>query len=122
MFLSKGPDEHTEYLSQRLIAGLTQTEGGESIVDLIKARQNADGGFGDFLAYGSSVYTTFWALSALKAANFDAGLLSEQAINYLKAQQNPDGSWSMGTYPDDYLSARIVSLFAQYRSQIAVCA
>lgn len=60
----------------------------------LRARQNADGGFG---SSPSTVYETALAYGALVSVITDATVLSK-AINYLAATQLPNGSWNDDPY------------------------
>ncbi|MHB8735991.1 MAG: MBG domain-containing protein, partial [Terriglobales bacterium] len=72
------------------------------------SRQNSDGGWGEGLGGASDPYHTGLALYALhlEGLRLDQSPAVQQAVNWLLAHQNPDGTWFYygNTYPYSHAS------------------
>jgi sugar lactone lactonase YvrE len=88
--LENQADGNTEYLARRVLAKLAAGQSVDSLRALIRARQNADGGFAASLGYTSNALDTTWALLALRQAPSNDGITP--ALSYLLTAINSDGS------------------------------
>lgn len=107
----------SEQLSRALLLGLKNIDGGESLSDLLLARQNEDGGFGDQEHYASTVFDTYWAVVSLShngGISLDSRL---RAIQYLVRQQMDNGAWGYTDIASPYLSAKIALYLNQYKNK-----
>ncbi|NLK94018.1 MAG: hypothetical protein GX275_02340 [Clostridiales bacterium] len=64
----------------------------QGVIQDILLSQNSDGGFGLKKGYGSDILDTILIIDALKNEELNDVLIN--AINYIVANQNEDGSWS----------------------------
>lgn len=88
----------TEYLARTLIAhSEAGTPAGDMLVAL-EANQNPDGGFGGSPGMFSTVLDTAFALEALAKMSSSHTAVISAAVNYLRAQQNTDGSYTQNRY------------------------
>lgn len=118
--LSGHASDNTEYISQRLIHGITSASDGRLLLDILYTGQNADGGFADFPGYDSSPYDTFWALSALGAVGQAGSAYAGGALRFLIDTQASNGSWSLDSQPSIYLTSRILAELVKLRGRYAL--
>jgi squalene cyclase len=95
-------DDETQYHALRLLldARLGRSPAKESI-EWLRARQNADGGWGQFKDAPSDAHATGQAVYALTAAGLagsDAAI--QHARDFLTRTQAADGSWPMTSRPN----------------------
>jgi|GEM_PF-5572814 len=66
-------------------------------------KQNSDGGWGEYVGAASDPYHTGLALYALhlEGLRLDQSPAVQQAVNWLLARQNPDGTWTYGGHAAD---------------------
>jgi subtilase family serine protease len=83
-----------------------QDEINDAVAYLL-TRQNTDGGFG---ADSSTVYETALSFMALTESGQDGALALQNAINYLYANQLPDGSWNDDPYSTALALRALVSV------------
>ena len=83
----------TELLSRRISANLRLSQPYADDLSALALRQNSDGGFGDENGFDSSVYDTLFALKVLANNSQDNQQPIYYALEYLKGQQQADGSF-----------------------------
>lgn len=83
----------TELLSRRISAYLLLVHPYSDDLSALALRQNSDGGFGDENGFDSSVYDTLFALQVLDINSKNNQQSIYYALEYLKGQQNTDGSF-----------------------------
>jgi len=83
----------TELLSRRISASLLLGQPFTDDLATLELRQNSNGGFGDEDGFDSSVYDTLFALQVLANNSQNNQQLIYYAIEYLKGQQQSDGSF-----------------------------
>ncbi|RLG90098.1 hypothetical protein DRO34_06190, partial [Candidatus Bathyarchaeota archaeon] len=89
-------------------------------VNTLLGAQNSDGGWGFDLDYGSDVYHTTLALSALKTAGV-SDLTVTNAISYIASQQYPDGSFGLAEESKSiYLTSLVVQTLHKFSGTSSV--
>ncbi len=113
--LQNAPQTQTTEGLARLIVALSQNLQPVSSqqVELL-ARQNHDGGFGEFIDYGSTSLDTSLALLALQKINSDT-LIASNALAFLSNAQQADGSFPVyGDNGSVIVSAMVLSAIRNY--------
>lgn len=85
----------TELLSRRISASLLLGQPFTDDLATLELRQNSNGGFGDEDGFDSSVYDTLFALQVLANNSQNNEQPIYYAIEYLKGQQQSDGSFPL---------------------------
>ena len=112
--------EDTESLSYLIILGETTLGDGRNIVELLKARQNTNGGFGDYVGYDSNPYDSAWALAAFNATG-EISDSTSQLIYYITQSQQANGSWvAESSLTTALLLTELQSWRARYSSILSV--
>lgn len=89
-FLNGANTLHLQHLAGLEALGLLQSQ-PQTISEALALRANSDGGYGDLPGYGSTAFDTAFALEILLRQSREI----RPALNYLLAQQNDNGSWSL---------------------------
>ncbi|MFZ6640832.1 carboxypeptidase regulatory-like domain-containing protein [Undibacterium sp. TC4M20W] len=111
-------DASTEYLARRIIAQAAVQGDVSVLVAALSARINADGGFASAPGYSSSVLDTSLALLALKRTGRTDGVAN--AIAYLQAAQQTDGSFQLMGRTDIYSSVYALAAYRAHASSFAL--
>jgi hypothetical protein len=87
----------SDYLARMAVAASVFRGGHmpEVTINNLISRQNADGGWGYILGYGSNNLDTALALRALRAAPDTSAAVLEAGVAYTTSQQNADGGWAI---------------------------
>lgn len=104
----------TESLARRiLLKSELGLEFGQDVVEL-RSRENADGGYGDYLNYDSNPLSTSFTLQGLRAAKAPAN----STLQYLLNTQQSSGSWLFPNFGDssNQTTAYALSALWQYRT------
>lgn len=106
-----------ETLARKILVAAGSGRDTIPLVEKLLVFQNADGGFGDEPAFGSSVMNTALAVAALGAAGISVSDSLGQAIGYLTANQQNDGGWAHGSSnaSSTYLTALVCGSLQRYR-------
>lgn len=114
-------DEHsTELLSRAAMMAKLQQQSPSIYLTELKSAQNDDGGFGHLEGWQSNSLDTAYVLIALAETGFIDGLSAEaekqqwqtiraKALDYLKTQQQADGSYQVLSVDKLYVSAYVLS-------------
>lgn len=113
-------DASTEYLARKIIAQAAVQGDTSSLVATLVSRINADGGFASAPDYASSVLDTSLSLLALKRAGRTDGVAN--AIAYLQAVQQTDGSFQLMGRTDIYSSVYALAAYRAHASTFALSA
>lgn len=111
-------EDNTEYLARQAISLSLAGQNADAGINVLAARQNADGGFGGALGHESNPLDTAWALLAFKTAN--AATPVPGTLNYLQSVQDVDGSFHAAERSDIYTSVLALQALAAYTSQYAL--
>lgn len=114
-FLDSAPKTlPTEQLA-RLIIGLQDAnQSSAQAIQLLLARQGADGGFGDYAHYDSSPLDTAYALLALQKVGRDAAVAG-RALSYLSSSQLATGGFGYyGNQSSTMVTALVVKALKPY--------
>jgi hypothetical protein len=105
---------NTELLSRQLITDSYEDK-AQAVSDLL-SRQNLDGGFGDNVSYGSTVFDTVWALKALRAAGIQDTSIVSSALYFVKEAQRPDGAFQFGytDQPSIFVTGLVLQVLQPY--------
>jgi hypothetical protein len=90
-----GADPSTENLALRAIVRYRRGLAVAGELETLIQHRNRDGGFGGFPGHGSTPFDTAHALLALTIANQISSEILNSGLNYLIAQQSPEGGWSV---------------------------
>lgn len=106
----------TEFLSRRILLKLRLGKSFKNDLEILKTRQNRDGGFGSEPGFGSSVYDTAFALQALANSGNKATSTASGALSYIKTQQSFDGSFSVNAQNSstNYITALVLRALQPY--------
>jgi hypothetical protein len=119
-FVSAYPEHNTEFIGRTAAISALSGHPVSSLVTELFASQNADGGWGDRLGYGSSVLDTSFVLDALATAGYGAGPQVASAVGLVLQRQTSDGSWSDATATSTaLLTARAILALAPFRGTFA---
>lgn len=111
----------TEFLSRRILLKLRLGQSFKNDLEILKSRQNRDGGFGSEIGFGSSVYDTAFALQAVAQDMFNHRQSVFAALEYLKSQQQMDGSFLFeGNHSAVALSSLVLTSLQPYLFQFDV--
>ncbi|WP_323844806.1 carboxypeptidase regulatory-like domain-containing protein [Microbulbifer magnicolonia] len=113
---------YTESLARRLLASVVRTNSDQSIADLLRARQNPDGGFANAIGAQSNALDTCWAIRALESAGESNSIVRARAIGYLMDSQESNGSWSYDGQHSSYLTSCMIEQLVKYRNQYSAVA
>ena len=107
----------TEYLVRKITTNLSAGAAVDLQIAELIARQNIDGGFGDFANSASTVFDTLLTLEALALAGQSGYPDVSLAIGYLINRQNNDGGWSDGGNGSSvFLTALVVDVLVRYKA------
>ncbi|MBW2738076.1 MAG: terpene cyclase/mutase family protein [Deltaproteobacteria bacterium] len=79
-------------------------------VNTILGAQNSDGGFGFDSDYGSNVYHTAFALSAIHTAGISNPTVTSSAVNFIISRQEANGSFGLSADHDSIYLTALVAL------------
>jgi prenyltransferase beta subunit/uncharacterized protein (DUF2141 family) len=115
-YLEDDTFQSTEHLARKIIVTIASGQDtSANIGDLIN-RSGPDGGFGELPGYDSTAVDTAYALNALAVAGIQLNDAASNAIAYLLAEQNTDGSWSDGPNVSSiYVTALVSRALQSYR-------
>ncbi|MEW8000742.1 MAG: carboxypeptidase-like regulatory domain-containing protein [Candidatus Thiodiazotropha endolucinida] len=117
-YLNTEPFNNTEYLSRKIIAGLSAGNDVATLIAVLKAYQNADGGFGELPGYSSTSLDTAYALEALAIAGRTGDPDLSHAIAYLVSQQSSEGGFALNTANDSAIFVTAVASIALQKYRI----
>ena len=107
---------NTENVSRLLILATQAGESNQALVTELLLHQNADGGFGDFKGYDSTVLDTAFALEAIAESGLQPASVAN-AVSFLLNKQSVDGAWADGSNESSvYLGALAMRALWHYKS------
>ncbi len=110
----------TEYLARLILARDDSGLNVANLIDKLKLRVNADGGFGELEGYGSTVPDTAFALQALNNSGYGNIQAANSSVGFLLNAQKTDGGWAMGANDDSvYTTALAVVALSPYKSSFS---
>lgn len=114
-FIQTAPQVSTTEGLARLIVALDQNaQPFTTQRENLFSRQNQDGGFGEFVGYGSNALDTSIALIALQKAESDL-LVASDALGFLSRNQLSDGGFALyGDNSSVVVTAMVLSAVRQY--------
>jgi hypothetical protein len=101
-----GIEDHARKIDAIKPAGKDTTDD----VNTILGAQNSDGGFGFDLDYGSNVYHTAFALSAIHTADISNPTVTSSAVNFIISRQETNGSFGLSADHDSIYLTTLVAL------------
>ncbi|HSW12371.1 MAG TPA: carboxypeptidase regulatory-like domain-containing protein [Solimonas sp.] len=118
--VSVDSDASTEVLARSAIALVRSGQQPANFIADLRARQNADGGFGDVAAARSNSLDTAWTLLAFHVSGFGEAASLKAALDYLVSSAQADGGFST---PDSrgslFATAYALQALAAYRDAYA---
>ncbi len=107
---------NTENISRLIILATQAGESNQALAAELLLHQNADGGFGDFEGYDSSVLDTAFALEAIAESGLQPASVAN-AVSFLLGKQSVEGAWADGSNESSvYLSALVMRALWNYKS------
>ncbi|MEA3417455.1 MAG: prenyltransferase/squalene oxidase repeat-containing protein [Thermodesulfobacteriota bacterium] len=101
-----GVEDHARKIDAIKPAGRDTTDD----VNTILGAQNSDGGFGFDLEYGSNVYHTAFAMSAIHTAGISNPTVTSSAVNFITSRQQANGSFGLSADHDSIYLTALVAL------------
>jgi hypothetical protein len=101
-----GVEDHARKIDAIKPAGKDTTDD----VNTILGAQNSDGGFGFDPDYGSNVYHTAFALSAIHTAGISNPTVTSSAVNFIISRQEANGSFGLSADHDSIYLTALVAL------------
>ncbi|MGR9087760.1 MAG: carboxypeptidase regulatory-like domain-containing protein, partial [Gammaproteobacteria bacterium] len=95
-FIRNSAGHSTEYLSRKIISLAAVDSGLSSWLDDLMMSASANGGFGEYAGFQTTVLDTAFALQAMNAAGSNGSSKALNALAYLLSRQNSSGAWSNG--------------------------
>jgi len=107
--------DNTDYLARKIDVMAQAGQDVTSLLQLLIAGQNSDGGWGSNTGFMSSTADTALVLKAFSTAGYSDQNVIGQAVTYLKAQQNPDHGWGSGSASDIQTTSSVLSTLNAYK-------
>lgn len=113
-------DESSEYLARRAFALAAGSQAQQQLLARLLGRQDpVDGGYGGELDFGSNALDTALVLLAQRAAGAAPDTTVANALAYLAASRNADGSYSSNGQVDIHATLQVLQAASGWSGQLA---